>query len=655
MQLIIRVRTAILIGATTLVAIGGPLVFLEAQQPPAASAASAEWTVYGGTASSTRYSSLDQINKQTVKDLRIVWRQSATPAEVRRGRTNAPVPTNYQNTPLMVGGLLYMTTGYGSVTALDPATGKVVWFDDLPGDQRGSPTRGVGYWTDGLDARILAVVGSNLVALNAKTGARYPAFGAGGQVDLKRYDDHATDSYGWQSPPLVVRDVVVIGSDSTRTRNTRGRQAPGDIRGYDVRTGRLLWTFHTPPRAGEFGADTWLGGTFESSGFTNAWAAISADETLGYVYLPLKQSTGYSYGGGHPGANLFGNSLLCLDARTGKRVWHFQAVHHDMWDYDLPAAPILIDLTVSGRPVRALAQISKMAFVYVLDRVTGQPIWPIEERPVPKGDIPGEWYSPTQPFPTKPPPYDQQGVTIDDLIDFTPELRQEAIKIISQYRYGSLFTPLSAAEARPDGKKGSIQMPGTVGVPFSGAAADPETGMLYVPSNHSPIAIELIKTDDVLTPWASKRGNAVFGSMLEGPQGLPIFKPPYGRLTAIDLNRGEIRWTTANGNGPRDHPAIKHLNLPPLGQPGRATPLVTKTMVFLGEGGSAGVPLLPPGGGGKMFRAYDKATGAVLWEMELPGGTTGAPMSYLLNGKQYLVVSVGWKDVPGELVALALP
>jgi glucose dehydrogenase len=324
---------------------------------------------------------------------------------------------------------------------------------------------------------------------------------------------------------------------------------------------------------------------------------------------------------------------------------------------------------VNGRRIRAIAEVSKQAFVYVLDRATGEPVWPIEERPVPKGDVPGEWYAPTQPFPTKPPAFDQQGVTVDDLIDFTPELRQEAAAILEQYRYGGLFTPPSVAGG-PGKARGTVQMPGAAGgANWTGAAADPETGILYVTSAHAPFIAEMISAKEPdanrgnaptgasaqFVEWATRRGNAVTGPWLEGPRGLPIFKPPYGRLVAIDLNRGEIRWTAANGNGPRDHPAIKHLNLPPLGQGGRVSPLVTKTMVFLGEGGNNAVVALPPFGGGKMFRAFDKTTGRVIWEMELPGGTTGAPMSYQFEGKQYIVVATGWKDTAGELVALALP
>ena len=621
----------------------------------AAPTASGEWRTYASTNASTRYSTLDQINRNNVANLRIAWRQKASPPEVEAKRPAPPLP-NYQNTPVMVGNLLYVSTASGAVAALNPSDGRVVWFDETHATSpaRGLATRGVAYWTDGSDERILAVVGQALVALNAKTGARYPAFGTDGAVNLRVYDDHVVDSYSWQSPPVVIRDVVVVGSNSLRMKN---RPAPGDIRGYDVRTGKLRWTFRTPPRGRDFGSETWENNSWEISGFTNSWAPFSADEELGYVYLPLKQPSGYSYGGSHPGNNLFGNSLVCLDAATGNRIWHFQTIHHDIWDYDLPAAPVLLDLAVEGRKVKAVAQISKIGFVYAFDRVTGKPIWPIEERPVPKGNVPGEWYAPTQPFPTKPPPFDQQGVSIDDLIDFTPELRQEALKIINQYRYGPLFTPPAIADSRPNGPKGAVVMPGIVSASIFGAGADPETGMLYVPSSHSPSVVDMVKPQDPTStePWDSRRGNNFFGDKLEGPRGLPIFKPPYGRLTAIDLTKGTIAWTIANGNGPRDHPAIKHLNLPPLGQPGRASPLVTKTLLFLGEGGTDGVPLLPNFGGGRMFRAYDKATGAVVWETELPAGTTGAPMTYMWNGKQYLVVAIGSKDVPGELVALALP
>ena len=646
----------------------------------AQSSGSADWRAYAGTNGGAKYSPLDQINKNTVRNLRIVWRQSATPVEARRG-VNAPAPTNYQHTPLMVGGLLYMSAGNGTVVALDATTGKVVWSEASPQppaptprgnvirhDEPGQPgvivvsgraaaSRGLAYWTGGGDARVITVIGQSLVALNAKTGQRYPDFGSGGYVDLTKGLDRPVEGYRWGGPPLVVGDVIVVGGIMT----AGGLSQPGDVRGYNVRTGALLWTFHTIPRSGEFGHDTWLNGSSENAGASGVWTGMTADDELGYVYLPTESAAsqaqdGDFYGGRRPGSGLFENSLVCLDAKTGKRVWHFQLVHHGLWDWDVPAAPTLLDIMVDGRRIKAVAQVTKQGFVYTFDRVTGAPVWPIEERAVPSGNVPGEWYSPTQPYPTKPPAYEPQDVTAEELVDFTPELRQEALKIIGQYKYGSLFMPPSVADSRPGGTKGTIQRMGTVSTTWNGAGVDPETGILYVPSVQNPGIIEMVKSTDARNDWITNPLTLAYGPYLEGPRGLPTpFKPPYGRFTAIDMNKGTILWSVANGIGPRDHPAIKHLKLPPLGQGGRASPLVTKTMVFLGEGGNDGVAGLPPGGGGKMFRAYDKASGKVLWEMELPGGTTGEPMTYMVNGKQYIVVAVGWKDTPGELIALALP
>ena len=651
--------------------------------PRGAGEQNTEWRSYAGTNASAKYSPLDQINKDNVRSLKIAWRQSAMPMEIRRGRSTVGIPTNYQTTPLMAGGLLYMTAGDGSAVALNPATGAPVWSYVPPELRPTEPTtepakevlsgrsanRGLSYWSNGADSRIFTLTGSSLVALNAKTGALVPEFGTGGVLDMTTGYRRPTKSMRWTNMPMIVKDVIVVGGLPT---GPQGENLPGDIRGFDVRTGKPVWTFNVIPEFGEFGNDTWLKDSYAFSGAAGVWGLMSADDDLGYVYIATETPStqgGDFWGGKRPGNNLFAESLVCLDVKTGKRVWHFQGVHHGIWDYDFNAAPNLVDITVNGRRIKAVAEVSKQAFTYVLDRVTGQPVWPIEERPVPPGDLPGEWYSPTQPIPTKPPAYDQQGVKIDDLIDFTPELRQEAIKIISQYRYGPVFTAPSAANG-PDGKKGTIQMPGAVGGSnWTGAGVDPETGIMYVTSVHSPFIAEMVKGADpnastvngptgaaaASVEWTTKRGASIVGPWLDGPQGLPIFKPPYGRLVAIDLNKGSILWTVANGNGPRDHPAIKHLNLPPLGQGGRAAVLVTKTMVFLGEGGNNAIVALPPGGAGKLFRAYDKATGKVLSEIELPGGTTGAPMTYLFNGKQYIVVATGWKDAPGELVALALP
>ena len=425
-----------------------------------------DWPAYAGDKASTKYSPLDQIDKDSIKNLKIAWRRSGCPRSCGRVYPNTLAPANYQHTPLMVDGLLYMSTAVGAVTALDPATGKTVWFDTLPprpdgqGPARGGPTRSIAYWTDGRDSRILANVGTNLVALNAKTGKRYADFGDNGQVDLLKGFERPITGWRWSSGPLVVKDVVIIGgvpAPATDILNERVKapkeMPPDDIRGYDVRTGKMLWTFHVVPRKGEFGNETWLNDSWTYSGNSGVWSLISADEDLGYVYLPFETATGDYYGGTRPGNNLFAESIMCLDAKTGKRVWHFQTIHHGLWDYDLPAAPVLADITVNGRRIKAVAQVSKQAFVYVLDRVTGQPVWPIEERPVPQGNVPGEWYSPTQPIPTKPPPFDQQGVSEKDLIDFTPELKAEALKIVSEYKYGPVYTP-PVLLGDPSGPKG---------------------------------------------------------------------------------------------------------------------------------------------------------------------------------------------------------
>jgi len=632
--------------------------------PSRAQVVQGEWRAYAADKASTKYSPLDQINRETVKNLRVVWRQSATPLELRRPGRDPSIPVNYPHTPLMVGGLLYMNTGFGTVAALDPVTGKVAWFDAPPDpDERGTPNRGLAYWTDGRDERVITIVGRYLVALHAKTGARYPGFGEGGRVDLSRGMRRSTGGYRSSSPPLVVRDVVIVGGlpgaaiDIVNDEQPALKEMPpGDVRGFDVRTGKLLWTFHTVPEPREFGAETWLKESGSYSGNVGVWGFMSADEELGRVYLPIETPSGDYYGGTRPGNNLFAESMVCLDAKTGKRLWHFQAVHHGIWDYDFTAAPVLLDIQVDGKAIKAVAQVSKQAFVYVLDRVTGRPVWPIVERPVPQGDVPGEWYSPTQPFPTRPPAFDQQGMTVDDLIDFTPELRQQAIKVLGQYRHGPIFTPPSLGSDTPSGTKGTIYMPGTVGgANWNGAAADPETGILYVPTVRLPVIIELVKSKNASSniPWV--RRTASLASNLELADGLPIVKPPYGSLVAIDLNKGDILWRATNGSGPRDHPALRGLNLPPLGQVGRAAALVTRTLVFLGEGGRRGIARIPPWAGGRMFRAFDKQTGQVIWEMELPGGTTGAPMTYFANGKQYIVVAVAWDGVPAELVALALP
>jgi quinoprotein glucose dehydrogenase len=626
--------------------------------------ASGEWRSWGADQAATRYSPLDQINTRTVKDLKVAWRQSAIPDEVKATAPDLPnlrAAGNFQNTPLMVGGLLYMSTGLGTVAALDAGNGKVVWFDKAAHEATVGANRGVAYWSDGRDARIIAIAGQYLVALNAQTGTRYDAFGIHGEVDLRLGASKPLKAYSWRSSPIVVRNVIVVGSLVPDINNAQmasyKESPPGDVRGYDVRTGKQLWTFHTIPQPGEVGNETWLKDSWAYTGHTNVWGAMSADEALGYVYLPLTTPTDDWYGGHRPGAGLFGESIVALDARTGRRVWHFQGVHHGLWDYDFPCPPVLVDITVNGRRIKALAQPSKQAFLYVLDRTNGTPVWPIEERPAPKGDVPGEWYSPTQPIPLdahgKPFAYDLQGVSADNLIDFTPQLRAEALGIISKYAYGPIFFPIVVpGQGIGADKQGSIHFPGTYGgTNWPGAALDPETNVLYVPSAHTPIFAKAVAPDASHSDLNYVREGF---EAAKGPEGLPLFKPPYGRLVAIDLNRGEIKWTVANGDGPRNHPALKDLHLPPLGNPGRVGPLVTKTLVFMGEGYNTNNGGGPPFGGGKTFRAFDKRDGTVVWETALEGGATAPAMTYSWQGRQYVVTAVGWTDHPGELFAFAL-
>ncbi len=625
-----------------------------------------DWPAYSGDKASTKYSPLDQINASTVGKLRVAWTQAGVPAELQSMFPGAQAPINFQNTPIEVDGLLYMSSGVGTIVALDAATGKVVWYD-APSHEDGKPparagsTRGVAYWKHGNDVRIFAMHGQSLIALNAKTGKRYPDWGTNGEIDLKTvgYDRGGVTGYRNSSGPIVVRDVVIVAgvpapaTDYLNERVKATKEAPpDDVRGFDAQTGKLLWTFHVVPRPGEFGADTWLNNSNTYSGNSGSWSLLSGDEELGYVYLPFEEATGDYYGGTRPGNNLFAESIMCLDAKTGKRVWHFQTIHHGIWDYDLPAAPILTDITVNGRKIKALAQVTKQAYTFVLDRTNGQPVWPIEERPVPKGEAPGEWYSPTQPIPTKPPAFDLQGVSENNLLDYTPELKAESQKIIDQYNHGPLYTPPEVV-GTPKGKMGTIYEPGTNGgADWGGAAFDPETGILYVPSTHMPDIIGLVHSQNPESnmPWVKR----AWPKML-GPQGLPDpFKPPYARLTAIDLNKGDILWQVANGDGLRHHPAFKGLNLPPIGTPGRNSAIVTKSLVFMGEGADTGVGV-PAGFGGKMFRAFDKKTGKIVWETELPAGVSNSPMTYMVNGKQFIVVAVSGRNHPGEYVALSLP
>ncbi|HEX4997743.1 MAG TPA: pyrroloquinoline quinone-dependent dehydrogenase [Terriglobia bacterium] len=617
--------------------------------------ANTEWRYWGGDARTTHYAPLDQIGPANVSRLQIVWRWNTASLG---GRADS----NWEVTPLMVGGILYFTAGQQRhAVAANAATGETLWTYVLDEGARAarpvrSNNRGLAYWSDGRnDSRVLFITpGYQLVALEARTGKPIPTFGASGVVDLTVGLDRDVvrpSEIGATSPAMIVGDVAIVGAALLSGTTPRSMtNVPGYVRGYDVRTGERLWTFHTIPRPGEFGHETWEEGSWEYTGNTAVWAPMSADLELGYVYLPVESPTGDYYGGHRPGDNLFADTLVCLDAKTGRRVWHYQLLHHDIWDYDIASAPTLLDVTIDGKRVKAVAQPTKQAFLFAFDRVTGKPLWPIEERPVPQSDAPMEKTSPTQPFPTRPAPFDRQGVTLDDLMDLTPELKAEAARIASEFKLGPLFTPPIVEGA--GGKRAALQVPHTQGgANWQGAGADPETGIVYVPSVTNWYGNALRRN--------TQRSDMAFvGRSVapERPMGLPLIKGPWGRITAIDLNTGDHLWMVPNGKVPeyiRNHPALQGVDLSGLGNPERAPLLVTRTLLFAGDG--SGMFSSGPNGGGPIFRALDKRTGALIHEMRLPGNETGLPMTYMLDGRQYIVVAVGNRNAAAELVALALP
>lgn len=614
-----------------------------------------EWRYWGGDAGATRYSPLAQIDASNAANLEIAWRWDA--------RNFGPQPeTYYRSTPIYANGRLFSPAGSRrSVVAIDPATGETLWTWRPDEDVRWAAAprrfsaRGVAYWTDGVEERIYVVTaGYFLVALDARTGREVASFGSGGRVDLQvglGYDvdpvtgiDERHGRIGSSSPPLIVGDMVVVGGSHVPGLFPHQREnIPGHVRAYDVHTGEQRWIFHVVPRPGEFGHETWEDDSWEYTGNIGAWPPFSADPDLGIVYIPLSAATNDFYGGQRPGDNLFATSLVAVRADTGERVWHQQLIRHDLWDWDLPTAPALADVDVDGRRVPVVVQATKQAWAYVFDRRTGESVWPMEERAVAASDVPGERASPTQPFPTRPAPYDRQGVTIDDLIDFTPELRAEAIEMVSAYRLGPIFTPPSLLHA-PDGTTGTLIAPGATGGSDarSGVAFDPETGVFYVASlgGHQLISLEH-------NPERSSMDYVSLGApMIPGPRGLPLLKPPYGRITAIDMKSGDHLWMVPNGDTPpavRDHPALQGLDIPPTGRPTHANLLLTRSLLFAGEGR----------GQEPVMRALDKRTGATLAEIRLPAPTNASPMTYLHEGVQYVVVAVANASTV-ELVALRL-
>ena len=631
------------------------------------STAGGEWPQYAGDTGSSKYSPLDQIDAGNVARLRLAWTWDAfdnsnfisadlDPRKMSRAERRRRLPDPFKATPLMINGKLFIRTNFSGVAAIRPSTGETLWTYD-PGTAAGPrpgmfgfATRGLAYWSSGDEQRILLCTSdSYLVALDPETGKPLRDFGDNGRTDLTKGSRRPLNRalINCSAPPVIVGDVAIVGnqiadgppgrSPASGGEEWRENWPVGDVRGYDVRTGKKVWTFHTVPQQGEYGVETWGNHSWRWMGNTNVWSMMSSDEKLGYVYLPVTGPTFNFAGEFRPGENLFSNSIVCLDAKTGKRVWHFQTIHHDIWDWDLPAAPNLIDITVDGERIPALAQVTKVGFLYVFDRRTGEPIWPIEERPVPASEF--EETSATQPVPTKPPPFELQGLTEADLLDFTPGLKERALAAVEPHRLGPLFTPPS--------EEGTIQMPSWGGGGnWGGAGYDPETGYLYVSSRRAYITVGMQPAPD-----GEKLGYKHVQKFFQAAvNGLPVHKPPYGTITAYDMNRGEIAWQIPQGRGPKEHPLFKDLDLPDMGNANASGVLVTRTLLFTGDIGSAHADA-----GASFLRAYDKANGETLWESELPGKHSYAPpMTYLADGKQYVVIAVGGATQPARLVAYAL-
>ena len=626
-----------------------------------------EWPYIFADSWSTRFSPLDRIDASNFGELEPVW--------TWRGDNFGPeVDFVLRSTPIYADGKLITVAGTRrTVVAIDPATGETLWTYREPHTQRWerSPRQnyGKGVTYEVVDGRGVVYYASPaffLHALDAETGLPLEGFGDNGTVDMLADLGHPFDpDYGIpdsignitnSSPPMFVNGVLVVGSSAAQGLSyTRIEQVPGDILGYDARTGRHLWKFNVIPRPGEFGHETWENDAWEYSGNINAWAPMSADLERGIVYIPTDAPTNDAFGGFRPGDNLFGTSVLALDARTGERVWHFQTVHHDIWDYDNPVAPILLDITVNGQRIPAAIQTTKQGFVFTFNRETGEPVWPIVERPVPQSTVPGEQTSPTQPIPTRPAPYEMQGLTEDDLIDFTPELRRMALEAVQEIQLGPVYNP--PVPRVEGGKRAAAICPSVTGGLniIGGPAADPETGILYLGTVNACSALGLVPGSerDEGQPSSDQTGRTVSawvsgGGGIPGPQGLPIMKPPYGRITAIDMNTGEHLWWIPNGDTPdriRNHPLLQGVELPNTGQTSHPHVIVTRSLLIYGEG-RTGEPRL---------HAVDKRTGQELAVVDLPGSTTAPMMTFEHEGVQYIVVPVSDEDLPGSLVALRVP
>lgn len=608
---------------------------------------SVPWTHYNGTEKATRYTDIDQINASNVADLKIAWSFDTS--------LFGPQPETFSvSTPLMVNGTVFATAGSTrNVVALDAATGQQLWMWRPQDGQRfaAAPRKGSGkglsYYNNGGQEVIFTITpGYYLVALNARTGREVESFGAGGYIDLQqglRLGPGRDDvDIGISFPPLVVDDVVIAGAaHEVGMRPLSASNVKGDIRGFSANTGELLWTFKTIPEKGEIGYETWLNGSAQYTGNAGVWSAMSADTERGVAYLPVEAATGDRYGANRPGNNLFSSSTVALDYKTGERKWHFQTTHHDIWDWDTPSAPLVIDLP-NGTP--AVVQTLKQSHLFVFNPENGEPLFPYIEKSVPSSDTPGEVVSSTQPFPLLPAPYDRQGFQQDDLVDFTPQIAAKAAEIASDYRFSELYTPPSLFEHPDDGTLGTLHLPSsTGGSNWEGSAYDPETGIIYISSRTATSVLSLVSDPD-----ASSMRYIQGGGRTPSVDGIPLVKPPYGSVTAIDLTTGKHVWKIVNGDTPdeiKNHPLLAGIELPATGKPTRSGMVLTKSLLFFGEGP----------GGSPLLHAVNKATGETVAEIELPASATGVPMSYMHEGKQYILMTVSDFRNGATLVALALP
>lgn len=627
-----------------------------------------DWAAYAGDKTGSRYLAEGLATAESVKNMEVVWRYTLPSWEIAKSHDDITVWVN-ETTPLEVDGVLYTNSPLGLVAAVDAVTGKELWsydpggYEDFQMANLGYIQRGITYFeTEAGEPRLVSpTTDGYLLMLDAKTGKPVESWGDNGRVDVTKSlrRPAGRENIMVDSPPIVCGGNIIpsIGLfDTFATGRTPGKDfPPGDLPAFDIETGERSWIFHNPPMDGEFGADTW-GGSNDWMGGANVWQRMTCDEEHNIVYAGFSAPTDDFFGGPRPGNNLLANSIVAINAKTGERIWHFQTVHHDLWDYGHPTGPNLMNLTVDGEEIPAAIQLTKFGSIFAFNRLTGEPIWPIEEKPVPQGDVPGEWYSPTQPFPTHPDPFIAQGALEENLIALTPEIKAQAKEILDRYVHGPLFTPPSQKKA------GTLETPGVLGgASWAGAAHNPKTDVLYIPSFQIPFAIGL-KDAEEGTPFKYVGTWAGVG----GPEGLPLFKPPFSTLAAIDMNTGEYLWQVPAGIGPVDHPAIKAAGLEAVGHPHQSFIAITDEIVFISPQGDYGVT-----GADKtnmallgqttpyeqqtepFLYAYDAKTGELLGKVKLPvSGAMGGLMTYIADGEQYVVVPVGGAGVPAELVGV---